>query len=132
MTQPSDTSPTRYTYPWYFRAMSALFSVLFTALTVLFLVTWLQEGTQPELVILWLFFAAASLFLGARWAPAFTLWVATVISAWYWADRLLLAHSDYARVTRPAAAFVNLVLLAWIFWSLRGLQQRGALSEGGR
>jgi hypothetical protein len=76
--------------------------------------------------------AAASLFLGARWAPAFTLSVATALSAWYWADRLLLAHSDYARVTWPAAAFVNLILLAWIFWSVRGLRQRGALSEGGR
>ncbi len=69
--------------------------------------------------------AAGGLFLRAPWAPAFTLSVAALISAWYWADRLLLTHSDYSQVTWPAAALVNLILLAWIFWSLRRLRGRG-------
>ena len=69
--------------------------------------------------------AAAALFLGAPWAPPFSLSAAALISAWYWADRVLLVHSDYAQVTWPAAAPVNIILLAWIFWSMRRLRGGG-------
>jgi hypothetical protein len=62
--------------------------------------------------------AACTLFRGASWAPVFLRVGALAFSAWYWADRLLLVHTDFARATWPAAAGLNALVLGCVFWGL--------------
>jgi hypothetical protein len=37
---------------------------------------------------------------------------------WYWADRLVLARSDYAVLTRPTDAAINLTAMVILLWGL--------------
>lgn len=55
---------------------------------------------------------------GKRWAPAFTRLGAVAFTVWYWTDRLLLAKSDYAAVTRPADAAICVMAMVVLFWGL--------------
>jgi hypothetical protein len=59
------------------------------------------------------------LFSGQRWAPQFARLSAIGISIWYWSDRLLLARSDFAHRAWPVAAGINLLILTWLFWTLK-------------
>lgn len=61
---------------------------------------------------------AYGLFRGLAWAPGLVRTSALVFTAWYWADRLLLVHTEYARATGPSAAVLNAAILMWILWSL--------------
>ncbi len=56
------------------------------------------------------------LLRGARWAPVFTRATALCLAAWYWADRLLLARSDYVQRSWPAAAAVTVLLITAALW----------------
>lgn len=58
------------------------------------------------------------LLRGTRWAPAFTRAATFALAAWYWADRLLLARSDYLQRSWPAAAVMSLLAVAAAFWVL--------------
>jgi hypothetical protein len=62
--------------------------------------------------------AGAGVFLGRRWAPAFTRWGAAMYLVWLWADRLLLATSPYARQSLPFALVLSLGGLGSILWIL--------------
>jgi hypothetical protein len=55
---------------------------------------------------------------GKPWAPFLARLSAIAFTAWYWADRLLLAKSDYAALSRPADAAVNLIVLVILLWGL--------------
>lgn len=59
---------------------------------------------------------ALGLLRGNRWAPAFTRAAALALAAWYWADRLLLARSDYVQRSWPAAAAITAVLIGAALW----------------
>ncbi len=56
------------------------------------------------------------LLRGSRWAPAFTRAATLALAAWYWADRLLLARSDYLQRSWPAAAALTAVLVGAAAW----------------
>lgn len=61
---------------------------------------------------------AYGLFRGLVWAPGLVRSGALAFTAWYWADRLLLVHTDYARAAWPSAAALNAAILTGILWSL--------------
>ncbi len=63
--------------------------------------------------------AAFGLFGGRSWAPNLVRWGTGAFFIWYWADRLLLARSDYALRSWPLAAALSAGVLVWITWSLR-------------
>jgi hypothetical protein len=66
---------------------------------------------------------AYAMLAGKRWAPSFVRLTALAFTCWYWVDRLLLARSDYAMLSRPADAVINLMLLVVLLW---GLSRGGA------
>jgi hypothetical protein len=61
---------------------------------------------------------AYAMFAGKRRAPSFVRLTALAFTCWYWADRLLLARSDYASLTRPADAVINVALMSLLLWGL--------------
>ncbi len=63
--------------------------------------------------------AVYGLFRGRPWAPSLVRWGSGMYLLWYWADRLLLARSEYARVSWPAAALLSLAALGLLAWGLR-------------
>lgn len=63
--------------------------------------------------------AAVGLFLGRPWALATTGWGAIAYCLWFWADRLLLAQSDFAARSRPASLVLTVLGLAALWWALR-------------
>jgi hypothetical protein len=73
--------------------------------------------------------SAAGLWLGTGWAPRLTRGAACVIAGWYWADRLLLVRTEFARQSRPAALIATLVCLAAVLWILRRPAVRGFFRE---
>ncbi|MGH2607278.1 MAG: hypothetical protein ACRDG5_11870 [Anaerolineales bacterium] len=62
--------------------------------------------------------AAFGLWTGRPWAPAWTRWTAVALAVWFWADRLLWAQSEFARLTRPLAAAMTALILAVVWWGL--------------
>lgn len=62
---------------------------------------------------------AWALYTGRSWAPSFARWGFIAYALWYWADRLLLVRSDYARQTIPASIAISVVLLIVGFWVLQ-------------
>ncbi len=52
----------------------------------------------------WGLLAALGAFFGKPWAPRLISWGGSAYLAWYWADRLFLARSAYARSSAPLAA----------------------------
>lgn len=66
---------------------------------------------------------AYAMLTGKGWAPALVRLGAVAFTLWYWADRLVLARSEYAALSRPADAAINLTALMMIFW---GLNRDGA------
>jgi hypothetical protein len=72
---------------------------------------------------------ASGLLTGKSWAPACTRLGALAFTAWYWADRLLLAKSDYGALSRPADAAVNLVALVVLLWGLHRVGTREYFGE---
>ncbi len=58
------------------------------------------------------------LFLGLSWASRFTRLGAVLFAAWYWLDRVLFVHTEYARRSWPAAAALTLVAVGFTFWAL--------------
>ena len=63
--------------------------------------------------------AAGGLFFSRSWAPSFTQWAGLAFVIWYWSDRLLLARSDYAKRSWPAAATITLLVGLCILWILK-------------
>ena len=63
--------------------------------------------------------AAGGLFFSRSWAPSFTQWAGFAFGLWYWSDRLLLARSDYAKRSWPAAAGLTLLAVLWLLWILK-------------
>ena len=63
--------------------------------------------------------AAGGLFFSRSWAPFFTQWTGVAFAIWYWSDRLLLARSDYAKRSWPAAGVLTLLAVLWLLWILR-------------
>ena len=63
--------------------------------------------------------AAGGLFFSRSWALSFTQWAGVAFAIWYWSDRLLLARSDYAKRSWPAAAAVTLLAGLWLLWILK-------------
>ncbi len=61
---------------------------------------------------------AYGILTGKPWAPSRARVGALGFTAWYWADRLLLAKSDYAALSRPADAAGNLIALVILLWGL--------------
>lgn len=72
---------------------------------------------------------AYGILTGKPWAPSRARVGALVFTAWYWADRLLLAKSDYAALSRPADAAVNLMALAILIWGLHREDSRDYFGE---
>lgn len=68
--------------------------------------------------------AAYGLWLGRRWAPAFTRLGAVLYAAWWWTERLVWVPTDYGRVSRPAAALITALLLALTLAALSGRTRR--------
>lgn len=63
--------------------------------------------------------AAWALFTGQKWAPGYVRWGFIAYTIWYWADRLLLVRTDYARQTILASIVITIVLLVAGFWVLQ-------------
>lgn len=61
---------------------------------------------------------AAGLFTGRPWASPAARVGAILFAAWYWADRLLFVHTEYARRSWPAAAVLTLAGLGFTFWAV--------------
>jgi hypothetical protein len=61
---------------------------------------------------------AYAMLAGKSRAPTFVRLTALAFTCWYWADRLLLARSDYSALSRPADAVINLMLLTVLLWGL--------------
>lgn len=61
---------------------------------------------------------AYGMFTGRRWAPSSARLGAIAFTLWYWADRLVLARSDYALLTRPTDAAINLTAMVILLWGL--------------
>jgi len=61
---------------------------------------------------------AYGLFCGYPWSLAVMRWGALAYALWFWADRLLLARSDYLGITWPAALAIMLPTILGIFWLL--------------
>jgi hypothetical protein len=59
------------------------------------------------------------LFSGQSWGPPFARLSAIGISIWYWGDRLFLARSDFVHRAWPVAAAITLLIMAWLFWTLK-------------
>lgn len=63
--------------------------------------------------------ATVGLVIGRPWAPVITRWGGVVYVVWLWADRFLLARSDYAARIRPFEFALSLLLLGCSWWILR-------------
>jgi len=61
---------------------------------------------------------ALGLLTGRPWASPTARFGAILFAAWYWADRLLFVHTEYARRSLPAAAALTLAGLGFTFWAL--------------
>jgi hypothetical protein len=61
---------------------------------------------------------AYGLLSGKHWAPGLARLAALAFTVWYWADRLFLSQSDYAVLSRPADATINLIALVILIWGL--------------
>lgn len=59
-----------------------------------------------------------ALLAGRPWASPAARLEAILFAAWYWADRLLFVHTEYARRSWPAAAALTLAGLGFTFWVL--------------
>jgi hypothetical protein len=75
--------------------------------------------------------AGWGLLTGQRRAPAFARAAALAFLAWYWADRLLLARSDYARSTLAFSAGVTFIAAGLLFWVLARPAVRSFFGENG-
>jgi len=61
---------------------------------------------------------ALGLFFGRTWAPRAARAGAFLFAAWYWADRLLFVHTEYARRSWPAAAALTVAGVGFTLWAL--------------
>jgi hypothetical protein len=57
----------------------------------------------------WGLVAALGAFFGMRWAPRLVRWGGAAALVWFWADRLFLTGSDYARSSLPVLAVVSVL-----------------------
>lgn len=73
--------------------------------------------------------AAYGLFRGANWAPLVARWGGLAYALWFWADRLLLAQSDYARRSIPASAVLTVLALVALWWILHQQHVRSYYGE---
>lgn len=73
--------------------------------------------------------SASSLFRGTSWAPTLTRCTALALAVWYWLDRLVFVHTDYAQRSWPAAAFLTLLALACLHWALTRPAARAYFGE---
>lgn len=58
------------------------------------------------------------LFRGLPWAPRLTRVGAVLFAAWYWLDRVLFVHTEYALRSWPGAAVLTLAAVGFTFWAL--------------
>jgi hypothetical protein len=72
---------------------------------------------------------AIGLFWGLTWAPRMIRWTGAVILVWYWADRILLSRSDFARRAWPAAAILTLAGIGLLCWILSRRSVRSFFRE---
>ncbi|MGD2253864.1 MAG: hypothetical protein PVF70_13195, partial [Anaerolineales bacterium] len=115
--------------PWWIICVS-LGLLAFSSLFLLRLAEALQTIPLPSVVPPWYFpltgaiwglgslAAAVGLFLGWAWARPATLWGAGAFGLWYWADRLLLVQTDYAKRSWPSAAVLTLFFMTGLLWIL--------------
>ena len=67
---------------------------------------------------LWALAAAVGALLGRPWTRTLLLGGGVGLAIWYWADRILLAQSDFARLGLPVRAALTIALLAAGLWIL--------------
>ncbi len=67
----------------------------------------------------WGLVAALSAFFGKPWAPRLISWGGLAYLAWFWADRLLLTRSEYARSSAPQAAILTVSGAVAVAFALR-------------
>lgn len=72
---------------------------------------------------------AVGLWRGARRAHRLAFWAAPVYLTWYWLDRLLLAHSDFAQRSLPAALVLSLAGSALFYLALTRRSARDYFRE---
>ena len=61
--------------------------------------------------------AAIGFFMGLRWALLAFRWGGFGLALWFWIDRLLLAQSDFSRLSLPLNAGFTLLVLGLMYWS---------------
>lgn len=66
----------------------------------------------------WGFATATGAFLGRNWAPKLLRFGGLFGLVWYWADRLLLSRSQYARTSWPVSAALSALAIAVLVWIL--------------
>jgi hypothetical protein len=75
-------------------------------------------AARSGLWALWALAAAAGALLGRPWARSLLLGGGVGLAIWYWADRILLAQSEFARLGIPLRATVTILLLGAGSWIL--------------
>ena len=66
----------------------------------------------------WGFATALGTFLGKHWAPQLLRVGGLAVLLWYWADRLLLSRSEYARASWPVSAGFSALAIVAVIWVL--------------
>jgi hypothetical protein len=69
------------------------------------------------------------LLRGERWARRFTLWIGPIYWLWYWSDRLLLVHTDFAQRSLPAALVLSTGAVVLLLWGLTRPAARAFFEE---
>jgi len=75
-------------------------------------------AARSGLWALWALAAAVGALLGRPWARWLLLGGGVGLAIWYWADRILLAQSEFARLGIPLRAAVTILLMGAGLWIL--------------
>ena len=67
---------------------------------------------------LWALVAATGAFIGRPWARTLLSGGGVAMAIWHWADRVLLAQSEFAQLGTPLRAAVTFALLGAGLWVL--------------
>jgi hypothetical protein len=80
----------------------------------------------------WGLIAALGGFFGRPWAPALLRAGGACLAVWYWADRLLLTQTEFARLGTPLRAAATLAGLGALLWILGRPDSRRYFEENRR